>query len=90
MYEILGKYFGNAEDAKTIVAEPEQVIESNIDQQKDALASKKDIMELRIATKQDIAGLRKEISESKVDLIKWMVGFNTVLAGIILAVVKLL
>lgn len=66
IYEVLGKHFGNTEDAKIVVTEIEQIIEKKLTEKSDVFASKKDL------------------AETKVDLIKWMVGFwMTQMAAII-------
>ncbi len=42
-YEILGKHFNNVEDAKSVVSEIEQIIETKIAEKKDIRATKDDV-----------------------------------------------
>jgi hypothetical protein len=72
IYEILGKHFNNAEDARIVVTEIEQIIETKITDYKDVLA-----------TKEDIVKLETKIAETKVDLIKWVFAFFAALAVMI-------
>ena len=69
IYEVLGKHFNNLEDAKIVVTEIEDIIESKISEKKDTLA-----------TKEDILKLETKLAETKVDLIKWVFGFFMALA----------
>ena len=73
IYEVLGKHFNNAEDARTVVTEIEQIIESKIADKKDTLA-----------TKEDITKLESKIAETKVDLIKWVFTFFAALSVMII------
>lgn len=55
------------------------------------LATKRDIKALEVATKQDIKALeastKVSISESKVEMIKWMVGMFVIQTGILIAAI---
>ena len=73
IFEVLGKHFNNAEDARIVVTEIEQIIESKIADKKDTLA-----------TKDDINKLESKISETKVDLIKWVFTFFAAIAVMII------
>jgi len=53
-------------------------------------ATKADIAELRAATKADIAELRREAAETKVDIVKWVVGIGFAQAGFVVAMIKLM
>jgi len=79
IYEVLGKHFNNAEDAKIVVTKIEQIIESKIADKKDTLATKEDIL----AVKEDVTKLETKIAETKVDLIKWVFTFFAALAVMI-------
>jgi hypothetical protein len=78
IYEILGKHFNNTEDAKIVVTEIEQIIETKILEKKDLLATKEDISQIRI-----------DIEKRFNQLIIWIVGTFIALTGIFIAVMKL-
>ena len=78
IYEVLGKHFNNAEDARIVVTEIEQIIETKITDYKDILA-----------TKEDIAKLDTKIAETKADIIKWMFIFWISQLAAIIGIVKL-
>lgn len=63
IYEILGKHFGNNEEAKTVVTEIEEIIETKLIEKRDILATKEDLLKLQIATKEDIAKLQLATKE---------------------------
>ena len=73
IYEVLGKHFNNTDDARIVVTEIEQIIESKIADKKDTLA-----------TKEDITRLESKIAEIKVDLIKWVFTFFAALSVMII------
>ena len=78
IYEILGKHFNNAEDARTVVTEIEQIIETKITEKKDILATKEDLLKLQI-------DMEKRFNQLTI----WIVGTFIALAGIIIAIAKL-
>ena len=78
IYEILGKHFNNVEDAKTVVTEIEQIIETKIAEKKDILATKEDLLKLQV-------DMEKRFNQLTI----WIVGTFIALAGIIIAVTKL-
>jgi len=63
IYEILNKHFKNADDAKIVVGEIEQVIEEKIN-------SKKDVF----LVKEDKIDLIDRINKAKTETIVWIVG----------------
>lgn len=73
IYELLGKHFQNNEDARIVVTEIEQIIETKINEKKDILA-----------TKEDIKNLEVKIAETKVDTIKWVFAFFAAVALMII------
>ncbi len=77
-YEILSSKLGK-EEAKVLL----QFVESKAEKK---LEDKVSVF----ATKEDIANLKTEIANAKVDLVRWVVGTGTALAGLIVAVVKFL
>ncbi len=62
----------------------EQEAKALTDYVKSEVESRVEIRSATLATKDDIASLRKEISDSKVDMIKWMVGLFITLALMII------
>lgn len=78
IYEVLGKHFNNAEDARTVVTEIEQIIETKITEKKDILATKEDLLKLQI-------DMEKRFNQLTI----WIVGTFIALAGIIIAIAKL-
>jgi len=96
IYEILGKHFNNTEEAKTVVTEIEQIIETKLIEKKDILATKEDLLKLQLSTKEDIGKLQVSQKEMQIDMEKrfnqltiWIVGVFIALAGIIIAVAKI-
>ena len=79
LFEILNKNFKNEQDAKAIVTEIEAVIENRFEVERD-----------RLATKQDLLRVENDLAKMETRIILWIVGFNTVLAGLIIAAFKLL
>lgn len=67
VYEIFKSKLGERE-AEIVIEYFESKTESKYQEKKDILATKQDISELRLE-------MRQEIANTKVDLIKWMVGF---------------
>ena len=62
IYEVLQKHFQNAEDAKSVVVEIEQIVEEKI-------ATKKDIF----LTKDDKIDLIERIHKAKLETVIWIV-----------------
>ena len=85
IYEVLGKYFSSNEDAKIVVSEIEQIIESKIADKKDVLAAKEDISKLR----EDSLQLQLAIEKRFNQLTIWIGSTATALAGIIIAVSRM-
>ena len=85
IYEILGRHFNNSEDAKIVVTEIEQIIETKLDGKKDVLATKEDIGKLQIGQKEMQVDMEKCFNQLTI----WIIGIFIALSGIIIAVVKL-
>lgn len=85
IYEILQKHFQNDADAKALVAEIEQVIESKIEAKKDVLATKEDVL----ALKEDVSRLEIKLESRFNTLIMWMVGTGVGIVGLIFTIIKL-
>jgi len=78
IYEMLQKHGKNDADAKSLVAEIEQIIENKI-------ADKKNIL----ATKEDIAQLELKIESRFNSVIMWLVGTGIGIVGLIFTIIKL-
>ena len=78
IFEVLGKHFNNPEDARIVVTEIEQIIETKIAEKKDILSSKEDLLKMQIEM------------EKRFNLLTiWIVATFIALASIIIAVPKL-
>lgn len=77
IYEVLQKHFKNDADAKTIVAEIEQIVENKISKEKEI-----------IATKEDISRLEVKLETRFNQLIMWMVGTGIGIVGLIKLFIK--
>ncbi len=82
IYEVLGKHFHNAKDARVVVTEIEQIIETKISDKKDILATKEDIGLLRL----DFLKLHIDMEKRFNQLTIWIVGTTIALAGLIIAI----
>lgn len=79
IYEILQKHFQNADDAKSIVVEIEQIVENKIEAKRDVLSTKEDLL----IAKQDLID---RIHRAKIETIIWIVGVSVLqFVGSILA-----
>lgn len=85
IYEILQRHFKNNDDAKIVVQEIEQIIETKVDNKSNILA-----------TKQDIATLNEKILELQIRIEKrfnanilWTVGTGIGIIGLIFSIIKL-
>jgi uncharacterized Zn finger protein len=73
IYEILQKHFNNAEDAKIIVQEIEQIVENKVEAKKDVLSTKEDLLNVKtdlLNVKQDLID---RIHRAKIETIIWIV-----------------
>ena len=92
IYDILGRHFNNIEDARIVVTEIEEIIETKIVEKKDTLATKEDIGFLKnemIKLREDSLKLQIDMEKRFNQLTIWIVGTSFALAGIVIAVVKL-
>jgi len=69
IYEVLQKHFNNADDAKLVVQEIEQIVEQKIETKKDILSTKEDLL----ITKQDLID---RIHRAKIETIIWIVSIG--------------
>ena len=85
IYEILFRHFKNEADAKAVVMQIEQVIETKFEAETDRLATKLDIVALHTA----IAQLETKIAVSQSNLLKWMIVlFAPFYVGMIVFLIK--
>ena len=82
---MLGKHFGNAADATTVVTEIEQIIEMRIDAKKDVLATKEDISRVEIK----LLDANLKLHEKLNDQFKWLIGIIVAIVSLAVAVIKL-
>lgn len=78
LYNVLKNKLGETE-AQTVVEGIKQEVKNQFDEKKDILA-----------TKQDISDLRLEIERGFKDNLKWIVATMLVVAGLIIAAIKIL
>ena len=69
IYEVLQKHFNNADDAKLVVQEIEQIVEQKIETKKDILSTKEDLL----ITKRDLID---RIHRAKIETIIWIVSIG--------------
>ncbi len=69
IYEILQKHFNNADDAKIIVQEIEQIVENKVEAKKDVLSTKEDLLNMK-------ADLIDRIHRAKMETIIWIVSIG--------------
>lgn len=63
LYDISLRYFKSEADARAFVKEIEVTVDSKFESERNILA-----------TKEDLVAMRKEIADSRVEVIKWMIG----------------
>ena len=63
LYEVLDRYYHNGSDARIIVTEIEQIIDTKINDKIDVFATKSDIMQLQLE-------MEKRFNQSQVDIDK--------------------
>ncbi|MCR2064367.1 hypothetical protein [Campylobacter helveticus] len=88
----------NAEDKEALVKETQNVVgliaKENLLSSQQLKQDTKDSLEKELATKEfvrsEVAKVRTEIAETKTDLIKWIVGMQLAVGGLIVALIKFL
>ncbi len=92
IYEILQRHFKNDDDAKIVVQEIEQIIETKIDSKSNVLATKGDLLLL----KEDIVSLKEDLLKFQIEIEKrfntniiWIVGTGIASVGLIFSIIKL-
>ncbi|MCW3110013.1 MAG: hypothetical protein JWQ09_4519 [Segetibacter sp.] len=86
LYKILRKYFQNEEDATRVVEDLQFVIDKKFEEKKSELSTKQDIIELKL----ELKDLRIELFNKLNDHFKWTIATRLAVAGIIIAIIKLL
>lgn len=86
MYKILRKYFQDEDDARRVVEDLQFVIDKKFEEKKTELASKADITDLKL----ELKDLKAELFNKLNDHFKWTIGTMIAVAGIIIAIIKLL
>ena len=79
IFELLNKHFKNEQDAKLLVTEIENVIESRFQSEKDHLT-----------TKEDLLRLENRMEQAFKDQLKWMIILMFGFASLIITVIKFL
>jgi hypothetical protein len=85
MYELLNKHFKNTEDAKTLVAGIEEIIDEKFNNEKDRLATKQDMFCL----KEDVLGLQVRVEQGFKDQLRWLIVLMVGLSSLGIAILKL-
>ncbi|MBX7491242.1 hypothetical protein [Helicobacter turcicus] len=84
----INKHFSNKsnEQIQELKKEAIEIVNSIAEES----AKDKESLKEQLATKEDIILTRKEISDSKYDLLKWLVTAQLAIAGLLLALIKLI
>lgn len=85
IYEILQRHFKNDDDAKIVVQEIEQIIETKMDSKSNVLATKDNISLL----KQDLLKFHLDVEKRFNGNIIWIVGTGIASVGLIFSIIKL-
>lgn len=85
IYEILQRHFNNNDDAKIVVQEIEQIIESKLENKSNLLATKEDISLL----KPDLLKFQIDVEKRFNNNIIWIVSTGIGVVGLILSIIKL-
>ena len=85
IYEILQRHFKNNDDAKIVVQEIEQIIETKIESKANTLATKEDISIL----KEDLLKFQIDVEKRFSSSILWTVGTGIGVVGLIFSIIKL-
>jgi len=78
IYEVLQRHFKNNDDAKIIVQEIEQIVETKIESKMTVLTTKEDLLKLQV-----------EVEKRFNSMILWVVGTGIGVVGLMLSIIKL-
>lgn len=79
----------NNDDAKTVVQEMEQIIETKIEEKSNILSTKADISSLKSELKQDLLKFQVDVEKRFNSLVMWTIGTGIGVVGLIFSVIKL-
>ncbi len=79
----------NNDDAKTVVQEIEQIIETRIEEKSNILSTKADISSLKSELKQDLLKFQVDVEKRFNSLVMWTIGTGIGVVGLIFSVIKL-
>jgi hypothetical protein len=85
IYEVLQRHFKNSDDAKIIVQEIEQIVETKIENKSNTLATKGDIALL----KEDVLKFQIDVEKRFYNSILWIVVTGIGVAGLVFSMIKL-
>ena len=78
IYEVLQRHFKNNDDAKVIVQEIEQIIETKVENKITILTTKEDLLKFQV-----------DVEKRFNSMILWVVGTGIGVVGLILSIIKL-
>lgn len=85
IYEVLQRHFKNSDDAKIVVQEIEQIIETKIENKANILATKGDIALL----KEDLLKFQIDVEKRFYNSILWIVGTGVAVVGLMFSIIKI-
>ena len=85
IYEVLQRHFKNSDDAKIVVQETEQIVETKIESKANTLVTKADITLL----KEDLLKFQIDVEKRFYNSILWIVGTGVGVVGLIISIIKL-
>ena len=78
IYEVLQRHFKNNDDAKIVVQEIEQIVETKVESKMTILTTKEDLLKLQV-----------DVEKRFNSMILWIVGTGIGVVGLILSIIKL-
>jgi hypothetical protein len=78
IYEVLQRHFKNNDDAKVVVQEIEQIIETKVENKITILTTKEDLLKFQV-----------DVEKRFNSMILWVVGTGIGVVGLILSIIKL-
>ena len=85
IYEVLQRHFKNSDDAKIVVQEIEQIIETKKENKANILATKGDIALL----KEDLLKFQIDVEKRFYNSILWIVGTGVAVVGLMFSIIKI-
>ena len=97
LFDIVNKYFRNADDARTFVSEVDNFISVKLYSDNQKLATKEDLASLETRLKFDINKVETEVSKLEIkmgegfkDILKWIIALMVAFTSVILTFIKIL